>query len=252
MEPDPPPTRRFHDRAQDYAHYRPGYPPAVVDFLLAGWPVNGRTAADVGAGTGISARMLAEAGLDMIAIEPNADMRQMALPHPRVRWIDGTAEATGLPGTSVDLVLVAQAFHWFDRERALAEFQRILRRDGRLVILWNRRSRTDPFTLGYRQALEATAGEAPAEKVEFVPAAVAASGRFSGLRAASFPNRQPLTVEELLGRARSTSTVPKSGPVRDELERLLRALHREHADASGRATMHYDTQVFLWDRVSPA
>ncbi len=252
MEPDPPVTRRFDDRAQDYARYRPGYPAAVVDFVLTGWTGRTRRAADVGAGTGISAQMLADAGLEVIAVEPNADMRRAAVPHPRVRWSEGTAEATGLPDGSVDLVLAAQAFHWFARERALAEFQRILRPGGRLAVLWNRRSRTDPFTLGYRRALEDTAGEAPAEKTEFAPEAVGATGRFACLRSASFPNLQLLGLDELIGRARSTSTVPKQGPVRDELERRLRALHREHADATGRATMHYDTRVFLWDRVSPA
>jgi SAM-dependent methyltransferase len=248
MEPDAPSTARFHDRAEDYARYRPGYPAAVVDAMVAGWAsLKEKVAADIGAGTGISSRLLADRGLGVIAVEPNAAMRQVAVPHPRVRWVEGTAEATGLAEGTVDLVLAAQAFHWFTRAAALAEFQRILRPGGRLAIMWNRRSRKDPFTLGYRNALEAIDGEAPAERSVFEPEVVTASGRFVNLRATSVTNMHPLTLDELLGRARSTSTVPKSGPVFEELQRLLRQLHGEHRAVDGRATMVYDTQVFVWD-----
>jgi SAM-dependent methyltransferase len=249
VERDAAPTERFSDRADDYARYRPGYPPAAIDALLAdlGAPT-ALAAADVGAGTGISSRLLADRGVRVIAIEPNAAMRAAAAPHARVEWREGTAEATGLAAGEVDAVLAAQAFHWFDVERAVAEFQRILRPSGRLAIVWNRRSREDAFTVGYRQALDAIDAEVPAEKVVFDPAVVTSTGRFGGLRTVVVPNAQVMTMAELLGRALSASTVPKSGPAHDELVKRLRALHQEHADASGRATMLYDTEVHLWER----
>src|SRR6185295_16889471 len=101
-----------------------------------------------GAGTGISARLLADRGVRVVAVEPGDAMSGSAARHPRVRWVAATAEAIGLDSASVDLVLCAQSFHWFRPEAALAEFARILRPRGRLAIVWNRRSTTDPLTAG--------------------------------------------------------------------------------------------------------
>jgi SAM-dependent methyltransferase len=252
MEPsDPAPTRRFSDRAGDYARSRPSYPEAAVDAVLAGLPPPERlTIADVGAGTGIFARLLAVRGATVAAVEPNAAMREAAEPHARVKWFDGAAEATGLPFAAHDLVTVAQAFHWFHAEVALEEFQRVLRSGARLAIVWNRRVRTDAFTLGYCKALEAIDGEAPAERSTFDPAVVTATGRFTNQRLLQFDFRQALTLDDLLGRARSTSTVPKSGPRLEQLLAMLRELHGEHRGADGRATMVYRTDVHLWERAA--
>ncbi|MEZ5964848.1 MAG: class I SAM-dependent methyltransferase [Planctomycetota bacterium] len=247
--PDEPSTLRFTDRADDYARYRPGYPGAAIDAILAGMaPPATLAVADVGAGTGISARLLAERGARVTAVEPNAAMRAAAAPHPRVVWVEGTAEATGLPAGSHDLVTVAQAFHWFEVGGALAEFQRVLRRGGRLAIVWNRRSHDDACTAGYRAALQAVGADAPVERSTFDPAVIAATGRFAGLRTHVFANTQVLTEVQLLGRALSTSTVPKEGPRHDDLIGALRSLHAQHRDASGRVALVYRTEVFVWDR----
>jgi SAM-dependent methyltransferase len=250
MEPlDANPTRRFSDRADDYARYRPSYPTAAIDAILAGLPPPSQlVVADVGAGTGISARLLADRGARVHAVEPNAEMRAAAQAHPRVTWVDGTAEASNLAASAHDLVVAAQAFHWFDVPKALAEFRRILRSHGRLAIVWNKRSREEAFTLGYRNALEAIDGEAPAERSTFDPAVVTATGLFTNLRKHIITNAHALTEEELIGRAMSTSTVPREGPRTEELLRLLRALHARHRGADGRATMVYGTEVYLWDR----
>lgn len=252
MEPaDPAPTRRFSDRAEDYARFRPDYPAAAVAAILAGLPPPPQlVTADVGAGTGIFARQLAERGARVVAVEPNRAMREAATPHPRITWTDGTAEATGLPFAAHDLVTVAQAFHWFHVDLALEEFQRVLRPGGRLAILWNHRSRDDAFTLGYRQALEAIDGEAPAERSTFVPDTVTATGRFANPRTLGFEHSQALTLDELLGRALSTSTVPKSGPRTETLLSMLRELHARHRGRDGRSSMVYRTDVHLWDRAS--
>jgi len=241
------PTCRFHDRAEDYARYRPGYPADAVDALLRGLP-SACTVADVAAGTGILSRLLAARGAYVLAVEPNAAMRAAAAPHPNVNWSDGTAEATGLSDASVDLVTVAQAFHWVDVAPTLREFARILRPHGRLAILWNRRSREDLFTLGYRTVLQAMDAEAPAERSEFDPAVIVADGRFENLRQLEFVNAQQLTEEQLIGRARSTSTVPLTGPRSERILDMLRDLHARHRGADGTATMVYRTEVFLWRR----
>lgn len=105
------PLSRFSERAADYANYRPGYPTAAIDSILEGLDKPSQlVAADIGAGTGISSRLLAERGMRVLAIEPNAEMIQAALLHPLVEFQDGTAENTNLPSTSVDLVVCFQSF----------------------------------------------------------------------------------------------------------------------------------------------
>ena len=245
------PTGRFSDRAADYVKYRPDYPIAAIDHMLQGLGEPSRfVASDVGAGTGISARMAAERGPRVIAIEPNAAMRAAAEPHPRVEWREGTAEATGLDDGTIDLVLCAQTFHWFRQGEAVEEFARALRPGGRLALMWNSRSRQDPLTLGYIEAIHAVNGEHPAETRTFDPDVVSAIGRFSPPRLARFDHAQTLDRPGLVGRAASASYVPKEGPAFEELVRLLNALFDRYRDERGRVTMRYVTEVWLAERIA--
>src|SRR6187551_2474259 len=148
------PTTRFADRASDYALYRPSYPAAAIDAALEGVPRDSPLiAADIGAGTGISARLFADRGVRVFAVEPNAAMRESAEAHPGVTFMDGSAEATGLGDASVGLVICAQAFHWFKPKEALAEFQRILEPEGRLVLFVYERDDEDAATREYNAAI---------------------------------------------------------------------------------------------------
>ena len=239
------PIGRFSDRAEDYVKYRPSYPAAAIDAVLDGvGPAGHLRAADIGAGTGISARLLASRGVNVVAIEPGEGMRQAAAPHPLVTWVSGRAEDTGLDPRSVDVVLCAQSFHWFKQDDALTEFARILEPGGRVALMWNRRSKRDPFTAGFRQAILDSGGESPAERMEFDPAAVTASGLFGRLERLVFPNSQRLDVDGLIGRARSASYVPKTGEAGARLIDVLSALHRQFADAQGMVTLVYEAEVF--------
>ena len=135
----------FTALADDYARYRPGYAPSVVTALLAlvGRPLAEIDAADVGAGTGILTRMLAAHGLhSVIAAEPNDEMRRqgmLASQNTSISWRKGTGEATGLSSQSLDFLSMASSFHWVDFDKGCAEFQRVLRRGGRFVAMWNPR-----------------------------------------------------------------------------------------------------------------
>lgn len=241
---------RFNDRSTDYVRYRPSYPAAAIDFILEGFAAGNRTvAADVGAGTGISARLLGGRGVRVIAVEPGEAMRRAAAPDPHVAWMAGTAEATGLRSHAVDLVLCAQAFHWFRVTEALTEFARILGPHGRLALMWNRRTGADPLTLGYGRTI-AQAGGAPApEATAFDPELVTRSGLFTSPDLRTFPNRQRLDLEGLIGRARSASYAPNSGAQGDTLIDLLRTLHGQHADADGFVTLVHETEVFRSQRL---
>ena len=240
---------RFSDRAADYVRSRPTYPAEAVRAILEGLGPPGRlVAADVGAGTGISARLLGEQGVRVVAVEPGEAMRRAATPHPNVTWVAGRADATGLCSQAVDLVLCAQSFHWFRTADSLREFARILKHRRRLAISWNRRSTSDPLTVGYRRAIVDVCGEITAESMRFDPDVIADSELFSPPERRSFPNFQRLDLDGLIGRARSASYVPKSGAAGERLLGLLRALHEQYADASGLVTLVYETEVFCSDK----
>jgi len=238
------PTTRFADRASDYALFRPSYPAAAIDEALAGLPEGSPlVVADIGAGTGISSRLFADRGVRVLAVEPNAAMRESAEPHPGVTFVDGTAEATGLGAASVDLVVCAQAFHWFKPAEALAEFRRIVKPRGRLVFLVNERDNEDAAMRAYNAAIKAAAER---ELSEGMRSSVDDALGAAGLAATpvSFPHTQALTRDGLVGRARSASYVPKEGPRYDQLLRDLDALWNAHGDESGLVTLGYRT--FVW------
>lgn len=244
---------RFADRASDYARFRPAYPPEAIDAILAGLPApRSLVAADVGAGTGISARLLADRGVAVHAIEPNASMRAAAVPHDRVHWHDTSAEATGLRSQSVHFVLCAQAFHWFRADVALSEFHRILQPRGRLALLWNTRDDRDPFTQAYGQAIVRVATSAAAAERGFDGSVIHSRGHFTGVQMLTFASSQALDLHGLLGRAASASYVPKSGPDWDWLSQSLRDLHGTHADASGSVHLRYVTRLWLAIRAGHA
>lgn len=246
------PTGRFTDRADDYVRFRPDYPAAAIDAVLAGLDLGRIVVADVGAGTGIASRQIADRGARVLAVEPNAGMRRVAAPHPLVDWRAGTAEATGLGAASVDVVVCAQAFHWFRPADALAEFHRILRPGGRLILMWNHRDDHDPLTRGYIAAIHAIQGRHPAERHELEPGTVEAGGGFAPPERLTFAHGQPLDRDGLVGRAASASYAPAAGAAFEELARQLRALHDRYRDASGRVVLRYETIVYRSARREPA
>ncbi|MCB9846545.1 MAG: class I SAM-dependent methyltransferase [Phycisphaeraceae bacterium] len=251
VEPATNPTTRFSDRAADYVRYRPGYPPEAVDAILDGLgEASSLIAADVGAGTGISARALAARGVRVIAVEPNQAMREAgtSAPGATIQWRDGRAEATGLAAGSVGLVLVAQAFHWFDQPAAIREFHRILRPGGRLVLMWNARDRRDPLTREYCAAIEAIDGEDPAEKRGLDETVIWREGLFEPPSMRACANFHELDGAGLIGRAMSASYSPKRGERHDELVRRLRDVFARH-ERGGVVRMVYETRVYAAGRV---
>lgn len=132
----------FTELAKDYALWRPGYSPFVLETFLALIGGKGKTVADIGAGTGIWSRMLASKGCNVVSVEPNDAMRSEGIKltgKASIEWRAGSAEDTGLPSHSVDAVCMASAFHWADFEKAIPEFFRILKPAGLFMALWNPR-----------------------------------------------------------------------------------------------------------------
>jgi SAM-dependent methyltransferase len=133
----------FARAAGEYRRGRPGYPAAAIEHLAERLDLGpGRSVVDLAAGTGALTRPLLALRCVVVAVEPVAEMRAQ-LP-AGARALDGTAERIPLPDAVADAVTVAQAFHWFDGDAALAEIHRVLRPDGVLALIWNRRVLEDP------------------------------------------------------------------------------------------------------------
>ncbi|AMO60313.1 methylase involved in ubiquinone/menaquinone biosynthesis [Mycolicibacterium phlei] len=135
--PDKQRSLSFGAEAAAYERGRPSYPPEAIDWML---PPDARKVLDLGAGTGKLTTRLVQRGLDVVAVDPIPEMLELLRNSlPDTPALLGTAEEIPLPDNSVDAVLVAQAWHWFDPELAVKEVARVLRPGGRLGLVWNAR-----------------------------------------------------------------------------------------------------------------
>jgi SAM-dependent methyltransferase len=139
-------------RAAEYARLRPGYPDAALDAAV---PTTAGTVLDLAAGTGKLTAPLLDRGYDVIAVEPlPAMLAELRRTYPDAHAVAGTAEELPLAGGTVDTVVVGQAFHWFDRIRALDGIWRVLRPGGTLALLWNHDDEADPLVRDVEAALD--------------------------------------------------------------------------------------------------
>jgi SAM-dependent methyltransferase len=226
-----------------YERGRPGYPDAAADYLAARLGLRpGRTVVDLAAGTGKLTRPLLATGADVIAVEPVAEMRT-ALP-AEAQALDGRAEGMPLDSGSADAVAVAQAFHWFDGDAALAEIHRVLRPGGSLALVWNRRRMDDPLNQAIEELLAPYRGRRSALHADDWHQAFEDTKLFGPLQGRSFPNDQSLSADGLADRIASVNFIAKL----DEQERA-KVLHaaRALAGAAG-VTLPQDTEVLVAER----
>jgi ubiquinone/menaquinone biosynthesis C-methylase UbiE len=244
------PLDRFSDRVEDYVKYRPSYPREAIASIISSLETADPVVADIGAGTGISSRLLAQLyRLRVIAIEPNAEMRQAAGTHPLIEFRDGTAEDTNLADNEVNLITCFQSFHWFNPGLTLPEFHRILKRDGRLAVVWNSRDRHDEFTAKYSSIVRKVSNNHPGERRTDAIKPFLESSLFGNRRQSVFPYKQMLNFAGLVGRAMSTSYIPKSGEAYEELLSDLRQLFKSSCDEYGYVGLVYQTEVYLGEPI---
>jgi len=246
-----PPTQRFSNRVENYVRYRPSYPCEIIELLRAecGLTLNS-VVADIGSGTGKLTELILPHAKIVVAIEPNAEMRKagerLLRAHSNFFSLTATAEATMLPGHSVDLIVAGQAFHWFDRERARTEFERILKPGGRVTLIWNAlQTSSTPFLAAYEELLLEFAPEY--EHVNHRNIDLTKLVEFFGHepQCRSFPYFQHFDFAGLRGRLLSSSYVPAEGDpgclaMLNQLRRIFDVYQRDD-----RVAFRYDTLVYF-------
>ncbi len=244
-------TQIFSDRVEAYVKFRPGYPAELVETLLQTTRAGKESmVADVGSGTGILTRLLLDQGLRVYAIEPNANMRSAAetllADYPNFTSIDAPAERTGLSENSLDLITAAQAFHWFNNATTKTEFRRILKPEGQLALIWNRRKTNHPFQHAYDAILRDYAPEyGVVNHMTLTESDIASFFDKAQIALLRFDNHQQLTFPALLGRLKSCSYCPdENSPQYPSLVAELAALF-EHFAHDKLVDFQYDTELYI-------
>ena len=241
------PTERFSERAGDYANHRPSYPLECIAFLQQQFNITKDTViADIGSGTGILTGLLLDLDCEVIAVEPNDQMRIIAekqlKKNDKFISINGTGERTNLQAGSIDLITVAQAFHWLDETKAKHEFSRILKPEGSIALIWNVQKKVTAFDKTY-EALKIKYGKdyvairkthEPDLKAFFAPKTYHVN---------RFPHHMVLDKEGMIGLIRSSSFMPvPNAPNYQEMINEAEALFKEHQEA-GLVRINYETHV---------
>ena len=243
---------RFSNRVENYVRYRPSYPETIVKALLESGALNQNdTIADIGSGTGISTKVFLSQGFTCIGVEPNQAMREAAEKYlsnfPHFQSIDGSAEATTLNNDSVDLVIVGQAFHWFDQTASKVEFQRILKPGKSVALIWNERAhKGTAFQAGYEELLKHFCNDY--NQVDYKRVDRESLERFFCPYAYSvfeYSNQQHFDFEGLKGRLMSSSYCPTEDepnyePVMKGLAELFQTHHTDN-----QITFDYHTRVYV-------
>ncbi len=254
MEVGRDPKERFSDRVEFYVRSRPRYPKALVEFCAGELGLRPQDhVADIGSGTGFLSELFLENGNVVIGVEPNREMRlaaeKLLSQYAKFQSVQGSAEETGLKEQSVEFVAAGQAFHWFDPVKSRVEFTRILKPSGWVVLTWNERMlEGDDFSRAYEKVVQEFQTDLKTVHQKSVTAQDASvlSTFFGadGYRVASFENRQGLDLEGVLGRAMSSSYLPRLGHERcEEMLEKLREQFGKYA-VEGKVGMRYDTKAY--------
>jgi SAM-dependent methyltransferase len=240
------PTKRFTDKVDNYAQFRPAYPPDCIDFIRTQFGIQPASViADVGSGTGIFSKQILNFGCTVIGVEPNDNMRKTAeltIPDKRFISVSGTGEATTLMDNSVDLITVAQAFHWMDATAAKIEFKRILRPGGAICLLWNILTPETTFEEKYEMIKEKYGRDYIRIRKSHQPD-LAAFFEPKAVHVVKFPHSRLLNAVALNGLIASSSFMPSPADAdHDEMTDEINKLFIAH-EQNGLVRLHYQTEV---------
>ena len=243
-------VERFSNRVENYVKYRPGYPKEILQVFRDEMNLTENSVvADIGSGTGISAKVFLENGSAVYGVEPNAAMRAAAAEFlkdfPRFESVDGTAEKTNLADASIDLIVAAQAFHWFDTEKTPAEFRRILRAGGSVALIWNERQlETTDFLREYEELVKKYGTDYEKVRHDNLDKAIFEKAFEAEFAKKTFLNVQTLDFEGMKGRILSSSYMPSETDARfAPMNAEMRGLFEKYAE-SGKIQILYSTNIF--------
>jgi len=243
-------VERFSNRVANYVRYRPDYPREIIGFLRDSADLVSKSViVDIGCGTGISSRMFLQNGNRVFGVEPNEAMRAAAIEElakfNSFIAVDGTSERTTLPNASADLVVAAQAFHWFDAEKTRPEFLRILKPSGHIVLIWNERQLdTTPFLIEYEAFLLKYAYDYPSVRHDNTDKLRLREFFKGDFKSSTFQNVQIFDFDGLKGRLLSSSYMPSdSDAIFPSMIEELYALFAKHRE-NDKIKVFYDTNVY--------
>ncbi len=242
---------RFSQTVENYGKYRPSYPQEVLQLLIEECSLTQSTIiADVGSGTGLLAKLFLDYGNKVYGVEPNQPMREAAEKYlnlyEKFRSINGTAKATTLKKRSVDIITVGTAFHWFNVNQSKAEFRRILKTGGWVLLVWNVRNTKQSALLREYENLLLNYGtdykESNARK--FNKIAVEEFFSPNEMQIRSFKNSQCFSWDGFKGRLLSTSYClrPHDGRRYEEMLAALKEIF-ERYQQNGVVEFLYETQL---------
>lgn len=243
-------TERFSNRVENYVKYRPGYPPEMLELFKREMNLQSSSiVADVGAGTGISAKVFLENGNKVFGVEPNAAMRaaseEFLREFPAYTSVDGTSEETTLANGAIDFVISAQAFHWFRPAPTRAEFKRILKEGGYVALIWNERQLdSTEFMIEYEAFLNYFATDYNEVRHENVKPDDIREFFQTDFRQGAFQMSQVFDYAGLEGRVLSSSYTPTAeNPLFEPMLKELKRLFTKH-EKDGKIHIFYDTNIY--------
>ncbi len=247
------PKERFSKRTGNYVKYRPGYPDGVITYLEAnGFLRKSSVIADIGSGTGKLSELFLKHGYEVRAVEPNREMRRAAenifKTNKGFISFDGSAEAIPLADHWVDLIVVGQAFHWFEAEKAALEFKRILRKGGSIVLIWNNRYLSGSGFMRDYEGLLRQYGNDYKKILSIYYGTQELKNLFGGseIEQVVFDFEQSFDFKGLKGRLESTSYCPPPGtPQHKMIMEKLRGLFNQHAQHNN-VKMTYKTEMNIF------
>jgi SAM-dependent methyltransferase len=237
----------FGQEAEAYERVRPSYPADAVAWLAANLGLEpGRTVLDLAAGTGKLTRLLVPFGATVVAAEPVEGMRRgFRAAVPSTPMVAAAAEALPIQHGALDAITVAQAFHWFDADRAFDEFARALRPGGRAGLIWNARDRSSDWVNEVWSIMDRVEKRAPWRDHEhWRDSALGTRPGFGPLHAETFRHEQSITPDGVVERIASVSHVAVLPPAeRAHVLDEVRGVVTDHPDARGRSELRIPYRV---------
>ncbi len=239
----------FDQKTKEYAIGRPTYPKEILNMIRDIGIKKDSLIADIGAGTGLLTNMLGELDCRIIAIEPNEEMlhecRQYCSSRENIECVHASAENTTLINNSIDIITIAQAFHWFDKQQCKQEFKRILKKDGYVMVVWNDLQKDSELANEYTNILHQYKVKTTAAIADFDPDEEKLTFFGQNFKKVFYDNWHSMTIDEFIGGALSLSYTPSKLDYKyADFIKVLRNLFSKY-QVDNKILFHYKTEICI-------